>query len=71
MSNRRKRKSWSDDEKREICQQTLLPGFSMAQVPRGIYPFNGIDPFEMTHNIKTNGGGELPGQKACFEKTNG
>ncbi|MFQ5535711.1 MAG: transposase, partial [Sphingomonadales bacterium] len=31
---RRKRRSWSDDEKREICQQTTLPGVSIAQVAR-------------------------------------
>ncbi|MEP2781194.1 MAG: transposase [Pseudoruegeria sp.] len=34
MSKRRKRRSWSDDEKREICQQTLPPGASVAQVAR-------------------------------------
>ncbi len=30
----KKRRSWSDDEKREICQQTLPPGVSVAQVAR-------------------------------------
>lgn len=34
MGTRRKRRSWSDDEKREICQQTTLPGVSIAQVAR-------------------------------------
>lgn len=34
MSNRRKRRSWSDDEKREICAQAVLPGTSVAQVAR-------------------------------------
>ena len=34
MSKRRKRRSWSDDEKREICQQTTVPGVSVAQVAR-------------------------------------
>jgi transposase len=34
MGKRRKRRSWSDDEKREICQQTTLPGVSVAQVAR-------------------------------------
>ena len=29
-----KRRSWSDDEKREICQQTTVPGVSVAQVAR-------------------------------------
>ena len=34
MGERRKRRSWSDDEKREICQQTTVPGVSIAQVAR-------------------------------------
>jgi len=31
---RRKRRLWSDDEKREICRQTGVPGVSVAQVGR-------------------------------------
>ena len=34
MSRRKKRHSWSDDEKREICQQTVPLGVSVAQVAR-------------------------------------
>jgi len=34
MGKRRKRRTWSDDEKREICQQTTAPGVSVAQVAR-------------------------------------
>lgn len=34
MGTRRKRRSWSDNEKREICQQTTVPGVSIAQVAR-------------------------------------
>ena len=34
MGKGRKRRSWSDDEKREICQQTTVPGVSVAQVAR-------------------------------------
>jgi len=34
MVKRRKRRSWSDDEKREICHQTTAPGVSVAQVAR-------------------------------------
>ena len=34
MATRRKRRNWSDDEKREICQQTTVPGVSIAQVAR-------------------------------------
>ena len=38
MGKRRKRRSWSDDEKREICQQTTVPGVSVAQVARRYAP---------------------------------
>lgn len=31
---RRKKRTWSDGEKREICQQTTMPGVSVAQVGR-------------------------------------
>jgi len=31
---RRKKRFWSDDEKREICQQTSVSGISEAQVAR-------------------------------------
>ena len=34
MGKHRKRRSWSDDEKRSICQQTAVPGVSVAQVAR-------------------------------------
>lgn len=34
MAKRRKRRKWSDDEKRMICAQTRLPGISVAQVAR-------------------------------------
>ncbi len=34
MGKRRKRRTWSDDEKRSICQQTAVPGVSVAQVAR-------------------------------------
>ncbi|WP_146048657.1 transposase [Roseibium marinum] len=34
MSTRRKRRSWSDEENREICAQAVLPGASVAQVAR-------------------------------------
>jgi transposase len=29
-----KRRRWSDDENRSICEQTLTPGVSVAQVAR-------------------------------------
>jgi len=34
MGKRGKRRTWSDDEKRTICQQTAAPGVSVAQVAR-------------------------------------
>ena len=34
MAGRRKKRFWSDDEKRSICQQTAVPGVSVAQVAR-------------------------------------
>ena len=34
MAKRRKRRKWSDDEKRMICAQTSLSGVSVAQVAR-------------------------------------
>lgn len=34
MNKRRKRRTWSDDEKGEICHQTTAPGVSVAQVAR-------------------------------------
>lgn len=34
MAKRRKRRKWSDDEKRMICAQTVVPGVSVARVAR-------------------------------------
>ncbi|MEM1364048.1 MAG: transposase [Pseudomonadota bacterium] len=34
MAKRRKRRKWSDDEKRMICAQTVFAGVSVAQVAR-------------------------------------
>ena len=34
MSKARKRRKWSDDEKRMICAQTVVPGVSVAQGAR-------------------------------------
>ena len=34
MAKRRKRRVWSDDEKRMICAQTRVPGISVSQVAR-------------------------------------
>jgi len=34
LSKKRVRRSWSDEEKRSICLQTLAPGVSVSQVAR-------------------------------------
>jgi transposase len=34
MGKGRKRRTWSDEEKRSVCQQTAAPGVSVAQVAR-------------------------------------
>ena len=34
MAKQKKRRAWSDDEKRMICGQTRLPGVSVSQVAR-------------------------------------
>jgi transposase len=34
MAKRRRRRKWSDDEKRMICGQARMPGVSVAQVAR-------------------------------------
>ena len=34
MARGRKRRVWSDEEKREICAQTRVPGVSVSQVAR-------------------------------------
>ena len=34
MGERRKRRTWSDDEKRSICKQAIVPGISVTQVAR-------------------------------------
>jgi len=34
ITGKRKNRFWSDDEKRSICQQALVPGISVALVAR-------------------------------------
>ena len=34
LTKKRVRRSWSDEEKRSICAQTIVPGVSVAQVAR-------------------------------------
>jgi len=34
LAKRRKRRVWTDDEKRMVCEQTRVPGVSVSQVAR-------------------------------------
>lgn len=34
MGKKRRRRNWSDEEKRMICAQTKMPGVSVSQVAR-------------------------------------
>jgi transposase len=48
---RRKRRSWSDEEKRSICLQTLAPGVSVAQVARR-YAMNANQIFNWLKDVR-------------------
>ena len=49
MTDRRKRRTWSDDEKRMIVTQTLVPGVSVSQVARR-YDVNANLVFKWSHD---------------------
>ena len=51
MAGRKKRRRWSDDEKRMICSQTRVPGVSVAQVGRR-YGLNANQIFNWLKNPK-------------------
>jgi transposase len=48
---RRKRRSWSDEEKRSICLQTLAPGVSVLQVARR-YAMNANQIFNWLKDVR-------------------
>ena len=47
----RKRRSWSDEEKRSICLQTLAPGVSVSQVARR-YAMNANQIFNWLKDVR-------------------
>ena len=51
MSKRRKRRIWSDDEKRAICGQTRVAGVSVSQVARR-YDVNANLVFTWLHDVR-------------------
>ncbi|MFV0475449.1 MAG: IS66-like element accessory protein TnpA [Pikeienuella sp.] len=64
MGKRRRRRSWSDDEKRMICGQARMPGVSVAQVARR-YDVNANQVFNWMREARFEAapGDEAP---ACF-----
>lgn len=62
-----KKRLWSDDEKRSICEQTLPPGISVAQVARR-YSMNANLIFKWLRDPRYAPSGRAPaGEDAAFE----
>ena len=75
---RRKRRSWSTEEKRSICLQTTAPGVSVAQVARR-YVMNANQIFNwlkdarfapIPENIEADTAGFIPVDVCCEPATN-
>ncbi|MCP4320051.1 MAG: transposase [Hyphomicrobiales bacterium] len=75
---RRKRRSWSKEEKRSICLQTLAPGVSVAQVARR-YAMNANQIFNwlkdarfapVSENIEADAAGFIPVDVCCEPPAN-
>ncbi len=64
LAKRRKRRVWSDDEKRMICVQTRVPGVSVSQVARR-YDVNANQVFNWLKDPRFSSDEEVGGQ-ACF-----
>ena len=64
MATRRKRRVWSDDEKRMICAQTRVPGVSVSQVARR-YDVNANQVFNWLKDPRFSSDESAEGQ-ACF-----
>ena len=64
MAKRRRRRKWSDDEKRMICAQTQVPGVSVSQVARR-YDVNANQVFNWLKDPKF-APSEDGGDEACF-----
>jgi len=65
MAKRRKRRKWSDDEKRMICAQTVVPGVSVAQVARR-YDLNANQIFNWLKDPKFAPGEQAEEDEAKF-----
>lgn len=65
MAKRRKRKKWSDDEKRMICTQTVVPGDSATQVARR-YDLNANQIFNWLKDPKFAPGEQADDDEAKF-----
>jgi len=62
-----KKRLWSDDEKRSICEQTLTPGVSVAQVARR-YSMNANLIFKWLKDPRFAPSGSVPApEDAAFE----
>jgi transposase len=64
LAKRRKRRVWSDDEKRMICAQTRVPGVSVSQVARR-YDVNANQVFNWLKDPRFSSDEDAEGQ-ACF-----
>ncbi len=65
MAKRRKRRKWSDDEKRMICAQARMPGVSVAQVARR-YDVNANQIFNWMKDPKFTVDDAVAEEDACF-----
>ncbi len=63
MAKRRKRRIWSDDEKRAICGQTRVAGVSVSQVARR-YDVNANLVFTWLRDARFASGGTGPDEAA-------
>jgi len=59
-----KKRLWSDDEKRSICEQTLTPGVSVAQVARR-YSMNANLIFKWLKDPRFAPSGSVPAPKGA------
>ena len=64
MAKRRRRRNWSDDEKRMICAQTRVSGVSVSQVARR-YDVNANQVFNWLKDPRF-ASNELDEDAACF-----
>lgn len=63
--NRRKKRFWADEEKREICAQAATPGVSVAQVARR-YAVNANLIFKWMRDLRFSPEAEAADQESGF-----